>query len=115
MLRVTDSSYFVGIGTASVYCDKKLRKGGFEFECEKQLDRVLAVKTHSASLEKFERVIMIIRNPYEAMLAFFHFMYSGYHTGQTKDKNFFNGGKKNSKLSNGDNLHKMSNPVFWEK
>ena len=77
-----------------MYCDSSLREGGFPFECDRERNRVLVVKSHREnSLKTFRRVILLIRNPYESILTFFHYRNSG-HTGYTNNAKFFTGGKK---------------------
>ena len=63
-----------------MYCDKSLRKQGFPFECQKNYTQLVAVKSHKTVSGKFSRVILILRNPVNTILAYFNFERSG-HTG----------------------------------
>ena len=88
--------FLSGIGTSSVYCFKPLLQQGFPFECERRGEKVLVVKTHGFdrnSLKSFERVILIIRNPFNALLAFFNYAQTINQTGYAGVKSFFSGGK----------------------
>lgn len=72
-----------GIGTSSMYCDRALRRQGFPFECTPEKNKgIILVKTHEEKHFKvFEKIVLLLRNPYEAFLAYFSFLKRG-HTGQ---------------------------------
>ncbi|WAR00788.1 WSCD-like protein [Mya arenaria] len=73
-----------GIGTGSVYCDPMLHASGFPFECARQFERTIAVKTHDLEHKvQFERAVLVIRNPYDTLLSYFNLRLSG-HTGIPK-------------------------------
>ena len=64
-----------GIYTGSVYNDPTLKKHGFP--AEHKMDKtVVAIKTHSENSKKdhlkYERAIIIMRYPYESLLAEFN-------------------------------------------
>ena len=71
-------NFVSGLGTASVYCDRSLRRNGFPFECHRNFSEVLAVKSHRANLNKFSRAILVIRNPTHTLLAFFNYRNAGH-------------------------------------
>ena len=71
-------NFVSGLGTASVYCDGSLRRNGFPFECHGNFSEVLAVKSHYASLNKFSRAILVIRNPAHTLEAFFNYENAGH-------------------------------------
>ncbi|XP_070532238.1 sialate:O-sulfotransferase 2-like [Ptychodera flava] len=63
-----------GFYTGAVYNDKKLYEGGFVGEMEDYKDgRLLVVKTHATSSEspEFGPAILLIRNPYDAVISEF--------------------------------------------
>ena len=64
-----------GIYSGSVYNDKGLKRAGFSGE-DIQDSTVLGVKTHEAAGKKFDQVILIVRHPKEAILAFFNWEFS---------------------------------------
>ncbi|XP_071508104.1 sialate:O-sulfotransferase 1-like [Diadema antillarum] len=74
-----------GIYTGSVYTDKKLLSGGFHGEERDFMERsVLGVKMHRCSkreLKKFDAVVFLVRNPYNAMVSEWHRYHSSQHTG----------------------------------
>ena len=74
-----------------------LKNTSFPFECYDQFDRVLGVKSHRWKpyeiTNRYKRAILIIRNPYENLLAYFHYRFGGKHLGYTNNKLFTNGGK----------------------
>jgi len=75
----------LGFGTSSVYCDGALRSKGFPFECYRKYNQVIAVKTHKAEDERlFKKVVLLIRNPYDALLTYAMFKRGG-HTGVPSD------------------------------
>jgi hypothetical protein len=62
----------VGIYTGSVYNSGILIRSG-EFPGEKYQDgRVLVIKTHQRNVTKFLRAVVIIRDPFDAILAEFN-------------------------------------------
>ena len=76
-----------GIGTSSLYCDEELRDSTFPFECLGASNRTIAVKWHGhwkKRFELFERAILLIRNPYATLLAFFNYDRGGGHVGFAK-------------------------------
>lgn len=81
-----------GIYTGSVYVDKKLMSGGFHGEGTDFMKKtVLGVKMHRCSrkeLHVFESVILLVRNPYNAMVSEWHRYHTSYHKG-TVDLNTF--------------------------
>lgn len=81
-----------GIGTSSVYCDPSLRKHGFPFECQRRSNRTIVVKSHrhgqNAFIIRFESVILLIRNPFNAILSYFHYS-NREHIGHADDSKFF--------------------------
>lgn len=75
-----------GIGTSSVYCDKILKTHGFPYECHKEKNKTVVVKTHlSKHLPMFKKIVLLIRNPYDAVFALANFNLSG-HTGHASKK-----------------------------
>ena len=75
----------LGFGTSSVYCDGALRSKGFPFECYRKYSQVIAVKAHEAKHERqFRKVVLLIRNPYDALLAYAMYTRGG-HTGVPSD------------------------------
>ena len=61
---------FPGIYTGSVYNDRSLRLNGFPGEiCSN--GSVVVVKTHKMPAIRFERAVLIIRDPYGAILSEF--------------------------------------------
>ena len=73
-------NFIPGLAIASVYCDGSLQKSSFPFECHRNFSQVVAVKSHRTPLDKFPRVILILRNPVNTLLAFFNYKNAG-HTG----------------------------------
>ncbi|XP_070185073.1 WSCD family member GA21586-like [Littorina saxatilis] len=70
-----------GIYTGSVYNDKQLIRGGFLGESVRD-GTVVAIKTHLVEKDHpYERAILIIRNPYDAMFAEFNRRGSNNHVG----------------------------------
>lgn len=63
-----------GIGTGSVYCDHKMKRGGFPTECIRK--RVLVIKTHKAykSGKPFDGAILLIRNPMNSIFSQFEYL-----------------------------------------
>lgn len=54
---------------------------GFPFECERQKGKTVVVKTHEArNFHMFKKIVLLVRNPYEALLSYFNFAKAG-HTG----------------------------------
>nr|XP_039267181.1 WSC domain-containing protein 2-like isoform X2 [Styela clava] len=70
-----------GIYSGSSYGDKRLRKGGFIGECTTyNSGRTLAVKDHfmKEKNRNYKRAIILLRNPFHALLADYHRKYSGH-------------------------------------
>jgi hypothetical protein len=80
--------YITGIGTSSVYCDKKLKKTGFPFECSHELfNRTIVIKSHRPKdISRFTKIILLIRNPYDALLSYSKFRLSGHVKHPSIDK-----------------------------
>ena len=79
-----------GTATGSIYCDG-LRKT-FIAECKKDTSHTIAIKTHKSArddnMKLYDKVILIIRNPFDAILAQFNLMH-GNHT-SLADREMFN-------------------------
>lgn len=84
-----------GLGTSSLYCDMELSRKGFPFECSHtQFRRSLIVKSHEPNIVRnkainitspsFERAILIIRDPYNYIVAN---IYSG-HLDTAKEEDY---------------------------
>lgn len=87
------SLFSTGIGTSSVYCDGNLRKKGFPYECVKEVMRrqTIVVKSHGVrDVSKFEKIIFIVRNPFDALLAYARYHTAG-HTGNPPAKTLIAG------------------------
>ncbi|KAH3705718.1 hypothetical protein DPMN_080796 [Dreissena polymorpha] len=71
-------------GTARVYCDGTLRRNGFQYERHWNWSEVLDVKSHllnASDIDRFDRTILLIRDPLDAMLSYFTWATtSGHHT-----------------------------------
>ncbi|XP_060555746.1 WSCD family member CG9164-like [Ruditapes philippinarum] len=75
-----------GFGTSSVYCDQNLRVNGFPYECQHDKTKTVVVKTHyTRQFEMFSKIILLLRNPYDALLSFSNFIKAG-HTGHSSEK-----------------------------
>lgn len=85
----------VGLGTGSVHCANKLRVRGFPFECE--TERVIVVKTHRPG-RKFDKAIVIIRNPLDAIFSLFQYKRQGFHGHVSKE--VFDGKLNNMHVDN---------------
>ena len=75
-----------GALTGSVYFDPKLVENGFPAEGVSD-GRVIAVKTHFHdihTLTRYDKVILIVRNPWDAILSFFHYVTQKSHTNTAK-------------------------------
>ncbi|XP_055329649.1 WSCD family member GA21586-like isoform X2 [Paramacrobiotus metropolitanus] len=71
-----------GVCTGSVYHDAALKKAGFV--CEGRQHGVMTVKTHFVQHLQAAKTILLIRNPYDALVAEFKRVASGgNHTGVT--------------------------------
>ena len=75
-----------GLMTGSVYQDQTLLKNGFPGEGI-QDGRVIVVKTHELRRSNYTKAILIIRDPYEAILAEFN-RQNGGHIGHARPKAF---------------------------
>ena len=60
-----------GLMTGSVYCDHDLLNNGFPGEGVTN-GSVIVVKTHECDRNKFKKAVLLIRDPYEAILAEFN-------------------------------------------
>ncbi|KAL4231638.1 WSC domain-containing protein 1 [Mactra antiquata] len=76
-----------GIATASIYCDRHLRNGGFPFECYRDFTKVSVVKTHRTKngIDQYDRAILLLRNPYDALISAVNWKYAG-HVGHASDE-----------------------------
>ncbi|KAL4237959.1 hypothetical protein ACF0H5_002669 [Mactra antiquata] len=73
-----------GLGTSSCYCDEDLHNSGFPFECHTDKSKTLVVKAHGIECYetyRFQKVVLLIRNPYDALLSYANFAEGG-HTGR---------------------------------
>ena len=75
-----------GIATGSIYNDHDLLKNGFPGEAVRD-GRVLVVKTHVPSKANFSKAILLLRDPFEAMLAEYN-RRSGGHIGHASPNAF---------------------------
>lgn len=70
-----------GLGTSSMYCDELLQSRGFPFECYDDKQKTIVVKSHDPGhLPYFDKIILIIRNPFDAFLSYANLASVG-HTG----------------------------------
>ncbi|XP_060603790.1 WSCD family member GA21586-like [Ruditapes philippinarum] len=75
-----------GIGTSSVYCDGSLKVRGFPHECQHDMTKTVVVKTHETRhFNMFTKIVLLLRNPYDALLSFANFKTAG-HTGHIPEK-----------------------------
>ena len=58
-----------------------MEEQGFPFECTRQYNRTIVVKTHRKIDKQFDRAVLIIRSPYDALLAHSMYKLEG-HTGK---------------------------------
>lgn len=80
---------YTGILTGSIYNDKVLKIMGFPGE-NIQNSSVLVVKTHDYGrneTQKYQRAILILRNPKDALLAEFNRLRGG-HIGYARKEDF---------------------------
>lgn len=81
-----------GIYTGSVYSDRRLKEGGFRGESVNFMKKsVLGVKMHRCSkseLGKFEALILLVRNPYHAMISEWHRYHSTGHVNKVDEDTF---------------------------
>ncbi|XP_054748431.2 sialate:O-sulfotransferase 1-like, partial [Lytechinus pictus] len=82
-----------GFYTGSVYLDKKLFGGGFKGEYARYTSgKTIIVKTHdmgsSPTTNLFEGAVLIVRNPYDTLLAYANLVSAG-HTGLASHQYFF--------------------------
>jgi hypothetical protein len=83
------SLYISGVSTGSVYKDVALLKNGFPGESVVN-GSVIAVKTHEwgqATREQFDAAILLVRDPFESILAEFN-RRSGGHVGHASQEKF---------------------------
>ena len=86
-LKISFMQLVSGIYTASVYCDKQLRDNGFPGECIRN-ESVVVIKSHAGEKSNqhvilqrpIEKVILLTRDPYDTLKAFYNFQKAG-HTG----------------------------------
>ena len=83
--------HILGIYTGSIYHDSTLRKRGFPGEGTKGTS-VVVTKTHEGLCTRkghplYERAILVIRNPYDSMIAEFNRKVAG-HRGLRSQKYF---------------------------
>lgn len=71
---------FVGIYTGSIYVDSVLKRNGFPGEGVIN-GSVTFIKTHSKPSNKYEKAVLLVRNPYECILSEFNRQRSKSHTG----------------------------------
>ncbi|KAL5010372.1 hypothetical protein ScPMuIL_012677 [Solemya velum] len=64
-----------GIGAGSVYCSDVAKDHGFPLECYTK--RVIVVKTHEPNGDKYDKAVVVIRNPFLALFSVFQFMRTG--------------------------------------
>lgn len=105
---------FTGYCTGTVYCNGLLNATGFPGECvfpDHKTKACLFYKSHSnvtRELEQFEKAIILVRNPYDSIRAFFNWHYG--NISKTKgndhkaevDRSTYNSSKWNSWVK--DNL-----------
>ncbi|KAL5017001.1 hypothetical protein ScPMuIL_006590 [Solemya velum] len=93
MLQQFDvTSINIGIATGSVYDDVGLRRSGFPAEGFVN-SSVLLIKTHEwgeNERQKFEKAVLLIRNPFDALLAEFNRRVGG-HRGHATEEHFRDG------------------------
>ncbi|KAL4237963.1 hypothetical protein ACF0H5_002673 [Mactra antiquata] len=71
-----------GLATSSEYCDRSLLNNGFPYECSTDRSHMIVVKTHETKhYHSFQKLVLLIRNPYDALLSMFHITEAG-HTGK---------------------------------
>ncbi|KAL5021751.1 hypothetical protein ScPMuIL_000906, partial [Solemya velum] len=58
----------------------------FPLQCQRE--KLLVVKTHGSQVTKFEKAILIIRNPFKSFFSFFQFRTHGGHFGYATRKQF---------------------------
>lgn len=78
---LTFLNLFLGISTGSEYIDFSLKLHGFPSEGISNTS-VLVVKTHeygNVTLNKYDRAVLLIREPKEALLAEFNRRHGGHH------------------------------------
>ena len=84
---------FTGVYTGAIYNDSTIKKQGFKGEGRTD-GSVVVIKTHKAKSKviKYDRRILLIRSPYEAMLSEFnrqkHGHLAGGHTGFAQELYF---------------------------
>ena len=72
-----NSVFFIpGIGTSSVYCDPSTKLDIFPYECQKKGS--IIIKSHRPNIEGFDKVILLIRSPRDAFMAYFNFDKGGF-------------------------------------
>lgn len=87
-------SLFLGIYTGCDYTDDDLKRNGFLGENITDGSTVV-VKTHEwepeTRLQHFQKAVLLIRNPYDAILSNFHLRHSKSHTGMATTEEFRKG------------------------
>lgn len=120
---------FTGYYTGSIYDDKRLYLGGFKGETENFKDgRVIAIKAHSYREDRgLDNAILLIRNPFDAILAEFNRNKGGgdHHTGvatnddfrsaEWTDMDFGRRAFRWFKLYHGNLMSRQTLPVFYEE
>ncbi|KAK3097608.1 hypothetical protein FSP39_011358 [Pinctada imbricata] len=67
-----------GLYTGSIYCDDTLQNAGLG-ECLTNLtDRVLVEKVHEPNYRGYDRVVLLVRNPFDAIRSFFNYKFAGH-------------------------------------
>nr|XP_002120962.3 WSC domain-containing protein 1-like [Ciona intestinalis] len=81
-----------GLYTGSIYSDEHLYRKGFLGEIEKwQLKKCAIIKSHKETLQfssHFDKLILVIRNPFDAILSEFNRCLSDSHTGFANQSSF---------------------------
>ena len=68
-----------------MYCDGNLRKRGFPYECHHDKSKTVVVKTHNIQhFKMFTKIVLLLRNPYDALLSYANFLKGG-HTGHPSE------------------------------
>ncbi|XP_006817931.2 sialate:O-sulfotransferase 1-like isoform X1 [Saccoglossus kowalevskii] len=92
-----------GYYTGSFYSDAVLFRAGFRGEKYDWLERnTIVVKTHetdSEHVDKFDAAILIIRNPYDAIISERHRQTGGGHVGFAKEVDFTDSGGWNAMVN----------------
>ena len=57
----------LGLYTGSIYCDNILHKAGLGECLPNMTDRVVVEKVHEPNYDKYDRAVLLIRNPFDAI------------------------------------------------